>query len=54
MLSRKLEDFFSGSTKNKLIKTLFKMSWGRFRNMPKVSQKSFTQLWQEQQQSDKE
>ncbi len=54
MLSRKLEDFFSGSTKNKLIKTLFRMSWGRFRDMPKVSQKSFTQLWQEQQQQDKD
>ncbi|GAB2970921.1 LutB/LldF family L-lactate oxidation iron-sulfur protein [Mucilaginibacter puniceus] len=54
MLSRKMEDFFSGKTKNYFIKLLFKMSWGRFRGMPKVAEKSFTQLWQEKNQAGKE
>src|SRR6201994_1752778 len=31
MLSRKLEDFFSGGTKNKLLKTFFKKSWGHYK-----------------------
>src|SRR6201996_345595 len=52
MLSRKLEDFFSGATKNKLLKTFFKKSWGKYRDMPAVAPKSFTQLWQEQHQAD--
>jgi L-lactate dehydrogenase complex protein LldF len=53
MLSRKLEDFFSGKTKNFLLKTFFKKTWGHFREMPTVAEKSFTQLWQEQHNADK-
>jgi L-lactate dehydrogenase complex protein LldF len=53
MLSRKLEDFFSGKTKNFLLKKLFKKTWGHFRTMPKVAEKSFAQLWQEKHESDK-
>ena len=47
MLSRKMEDFFSGSTKNFLLKKFFKKTWGHFRTMPMVAPKSFTNLWQE-------
>lgn len=52
MLSRKLEDFFSGKTKNFLLKKLFKKTWGHFREMPNVAEKSFTQLWQEKHHTD--
>jgi L-lactate dehydrogenase complex protein LldF len=47
MLSRKMEDYFSGKTKNFLLKFLFKKTWGHLRQMPIVAEKSFTQLWQE-------
>jgi len=47
MLSRKLEDFFSGKTKNRLLKKFFKKTWGHFRAMPVVAEKSFARLWQE-------
>ena len=47
MLSRKLTDYFSGGTKNFLLKTFFKNTWGHLRAMPKVADKSFSRLWQE-------
>jgi len=47
MLSRKLTDFLSGKSKNRLLKLLFKKTWGHFRQMPKAAPKSFTQQWQE-------
>ena len=47
MLSRKLTDFFSGGTKNFLLKLFFKKTWGHLRAMPKVAEKSFSQLWKE-------
>jgi L-lactate dehydrogenase complex protein LldF len=47
MLSRKLTDYFSGKTKNFLLNTFFKKTWGHFRQMPKVAGKSFATLWQE-------
>ena len=47
MLSRKLTDYFSGGTKNFLLKTFFKNTWGHLRAMPKVADKSFSKLWQE-------
>lgn len=53
MLNRKLEDFFSGKTKNYLLKTLFKNTWGQFREMPKVAEKSFAELWKEKNQPNK-
>jgi L-lactate dehydrogenase complex protein LldF len=47
MLSRKLTDYFGGSTKNFFLKFLFKHTWGHLREMPEVAQKSFSQQWQE-------
>jgi L-lactate dehydrogenase complex protein LldF len=47
MLSRKMEDYFSGKTKNFFMGTLFKKTWGHLRAMPKVAEKSFTKQWQE-------
>lgn len=52
MLSRKKEDFFSGKTKNWLMRKLFRKTWGKYRDMPHVASKSFTQLWQERHQSE--
>ncbi|GAB2702542.1 LutB/LldF family L-lactate oxidation iron-sulfur protein [Mucilaginibacter koreensis] len=48
MLSRKLTDFFSGKTKNFLMRWFFKKSWGKYRQMPDVAGKSFAQQWKEQ------
>jgi L-lactate dehydrogenase complex protein LldF len=53
MLSRKMEDFFSGKTKNFLMRKFFKKTWGNFREMPKVADKSFAQQWQEKNQPEK-
>lgn len=47
MLSRKLTDTFSGKIKNWLLKTFFKKAWGKFRELPKVADKSFSKQWQE-------
>ncbi|MGI4021755.1 MAG: LutB/LldF family L-lactate oxidation iron-sulfur protein [Janthinobacterium lividum] len=47
MLSRKLTDYFGGSSKNFLLKLLFKHTWGHLREMPEIAQKSFSQQWQE-------
>jgi len=47
MLTRKMMDFFSGKTKNFMLRRFFKKSWGHFREMPKVAEKSFSQLWKE-------
>lgn len=48
MKSRWMTDFFSGKTKNYLMKKFFKKTWGHYREMPKVADKSFSQLWKEQ------
>ena len=47
MLSRKLTDFFGGKMKNYFLKTFFKKTWGHFREMPTVADKSFSKQWQE-------
>ena len=47
MLNRKLMDFFSGKTKNFFLRTFFKSTWGHFREMPKVAEKSFSERWKE-------
>ena len=47
MLKRKMEDYFSGNTKNFLLKTFFKKTWGNLRELPQVAEKSFTEQWQE-------
>jgi L-lactate dehydrogenase complex protein LldF len=49
MLSRKITDFFGGKVKNFVLNTLFKKSWGHYREMPKVAEKSFAQRWAEEQ-----
>ena len=52
MLSRKLEDFFSGKTKNYLMRKFFQKTWGHFREMPQVAEKSFAQQWKEKNQTE--
>lgn len=47
MLDRKLMDKVSGAFKAKVVKFLFKSSWGKRRTMPHFPEKSFNQLWQE-------
>jgi L-lactate dehydrogenase complex protein LldF len=47
MLARKFMDFFSGKTKNFLLKFFFKKTWGHLREMPNVAPKSFSQEWKE-------
>ncbi|TWR30643.1 iron-sulfur cluster-binding protein [Mucilaginibacter pallidiroseus] len=48
MLKRSLTDFFSGKTKNWLMRTFFKKSWGHYKEMPEVAPKSFSQQWKDQ------
>lgn len=47
MQSRKLTDYLNGKTKNFLLKFFFKHTWGHLREMPEIAQKSFSQQWQE-------
>ena len=47
MLTRRMMDFFKGKTKNFLLRKFFKKSWGHYRDMPNVAEKSFSQAWKE-------
>lgn len=47
MMSRKLMDIASGSTKNMILRQFFKKSWGNKRKLPEIQNKSFSQLWKE-------
>lgn len=47
MSKRKLMDFVSGKWKNFFLRTFFRKSWGSYREMPVVEQKSFSRQWQE-------
>ncbi|MDB5126821.1 LutB/LldF family L-lactate oxidation iron-sulfur protein [Mucilaginibacter sp.] len=47
MLKRSLTDFFGGKMKNFMMKKFFKKSWGHYKEMPEVSEKSFSQMWKE-------
>ncbi|MDO3643908.1 MAG: LutB/LldF family L-lactate oxidation iron-sulfur protein [Mucilaginibacter sp.] len=47
MLSRKLTDFLSGRTKNIMLRTFFKKTWGHYKEMPKVAEKSFSRMYKE-------
>ncbi len=49
MLSRKNMNRGGSGIKNLLFKLIFKNSWGKRRNIPKLPKKSFNQLWQQQQ-----
>ncbi|MCD8741940.1 LutB/LldF family L-lactate oxidation iron-sulfur protein [Mucilaginibacter roseus] len=52
ILSRKLVDFFGGGMKNRFIKLLFKKTWGHYRDLPNVAEKSFSKQWQERGKND--
>ena len=47
MLSRKFTDFLSGKTKNIMLRTFFKKTWGHYKEMPKVAEKSFSTMYKE-------
>lgn len=47
MLKRSMMDRFGGKLKNFLLRKLFKKIWGKYREMPIVAKKSFSQQWQE-------
>jgi L-lactate dehydrogenase complex protein LldF len=47
MLKRSLIDFFGGKMKNFMMKKFFKKSWGHYKEMPEVSEKSFSQMWKD-------
>jgi L-lactate dehydrogenase complex protein LldF len=47
MQKRKWMDFFGGKFKNFMLKSFFKKSWGKYREMPKVAEKSFAKQWDE-------
>lgn len=47
MSSRKRMNMFSGNRKNLFIKNFFKKAWGSHRELPKVKEKSFNELWKE-------
>jgi L-lactate dehydrogenase complex protein LldF len=47
MKKRSLMDFFGGKMKNYLMKTFFKKSWGKYKAMPEIPEKSFAKRWEE-------
>ncbi|WP_374166396.1 LutB/LldF family L-lactate oxidation iron-sulfur protein [Arcticibacter sp. MXS-1] len=47
MLKRSWMDMFGGKFKNFILKTFFKKSWGKYREMPQVADKSFSKQWKE-------
>jgi L-lactate dehydrogenase complex protein LldF len=47
MSSRWMMNRGSAKTKNAMINFLFKKSWGKYRTMPEVKEKSFNQRWRE-------
>lgn len=46
MMKRSMMDMFGGKFKNLLLKTFFKKSWGKHRELPKVAPESFSKQWQ--------
>ena len=51
MQKRKWMDLFGGKVKNFMLKTFFKKSWGKYREMPKVADKSFAKQYEEMKKS---
>jgi L-lactate dehydrogenase complex protein LldF len=47
MMSRKWLDFWGAKMKNVLLKRVFKKSWTKYKELPKVAPKSFAQYWEE-------
>lgn len=50
---RSLLDFLGGKMKNFFLKTLFRKTWGKHRELPKIADKSFSRQWKEQEKSGK-
>ncbi len=51
MTKRSLMDMFNGKIKNFFLKTFFKKSWGKYREMPEIAAKSFAKQWEEKEKS---
>ena len=51
MQKRKWMDLFGGKFKNFMLKRFFKKSWGKYREMPKVADKSFAKQYEEMKKS---
>lgn len=47
MLKRRWMDLLGGKQKNFFLKTFFRRSWGKYREMPTVADKSFSKQWKE-------
>lgn len=47
MSKRSLMDLLNGKMKSLLLKTFFKKSWGKYREMPEIAPKSFAKQWEE-------
>ncbi len=47
MMKRKTMDMFGGKFKNLMLRTFFKKSWGKHRELPKLAEKSFSKQWKE-------
>ncbi|WDF56080.1 LutB/LldF family L-lactate oxidation iron-sulfur protein [Mucilaginibacter sp. KACC 22063] len=45
MLKRSWVDMIKGKFKNTILKTFFKKSFGAYRELPKIADQSFTELW---------
>ncbi|TDO19485.1 LutB/LldF family L-lactate oxidation iron-sulfur protein [Pedobacter duraquae] len=54
MLKRSRMDLIGGKLKNFFLKTLFRKIWGKYRDMPVISPKSFSKLWSETRKDDKQ
>jgi len=52
VLKRSMTDFFGGKMKNFFLRFFFKNTWGHLREMPEVSEKSFTRQWREKHQGE--
>lgn len=53
MAKRSRMDMIGGKLKNFFLKTLFRKIWGKYREMPVISPKSFSKLWSENHKNDK-
>jgi len=54
MSDRGWMDFFGGKMKNFLLRFFFKKSWGKFREMPKVAERSFAKMWRDKDRPEKD
>src|SRR5690606_35196670 len=51
---RSLLHFLGGKMKKFFLKTLFRKTWGKHRELPKIADKSFSRQWKEQEKSGKQ